>query len=212
MSFAHFDYSDWEAASGSYQRSTEDFFDGGSPYVGEIQAFAGNFAPVGWKFCDGSLLPIADYDTLFQLIGTTYGGDGTTTFAVPDLRGRVPIHFGNNTTNSYVLGQVGGNPSSSLTNFNLPSHNHILTGTTALLARGDNPGTTATPGATAYPAISGANNYYTATAGSASQVMEPLQVSMTVSTVGSGSPVSNFQPYLVVNYIISLFGVYPSQT
>src|SRR5271169_6480000 len=94
-------------------------------YVGEIRMFGGNFAPAGWFFCDGSLLPISEYETLFNLIGTTYGGDGQTTFALPDLRGRVPIHQGSGGGGSYVLAQNGGAEQVALTTQQIPFHSHV---------------------------------------------------------------------------------------
>src|SRR5260221_49201 len=96
------------------------------PFVGEIRMFAGNFAPAGWAFCDGSLLPIAENDVLFQLIGTTYGGDGDVTFALPDLRGRVPIHVGN----GHVIGEAAGVETVTLTINQIPAHGHQLMAST----------------------------------------------------------------------------------
>src|SRR5436305_13661884 len=95
------------------------------PYVGEIRMFAGNFAPAGWMFCEGQLLPISEYQTLFQLIGTTYGGDGQSTFALPDLRGRIPLHFGN----GFTLAETGGVETVTLTVSQIPAHNHPFLGT-----------------------------------------------------------------------------------
>src|SRR6516165_9248553 len=92
------------------------------PYVGEIRMFAGNFAPAGWMFCEGQLLPISEYETLFNLIGTTYGGDGQSTFALPDLRGRLPLHQGS----GYVIGQSGGAETVTLTTQQMPVHSHSL--------------------------------------------------------------------------------------
>ena len=105
------------------------------PYVGEIRMFAGNFAPAGWMFCEGQLLPISEYETLFNLIGTTYGGDGQSTFALPDLRGRIPLHFGN----GFTLAETGGAEEITLTVSQIPSHTHPVLATT-------NPGTFADPG------------------------------------------------------------------
>src|ERR1051326_1475358 len=102
-----------------------------TPYIGEIRLFAGNFAPVGWLFCDGSTLPISQYDVLFNLIGTTYGGDGQNTFDLPDLRGRVPLHQGSNQASTYVLGEEGGVESVTLTTQQIPQHTHALQATTA---------------------------------------------------------------------------------
>src|SRR5688500_729032 len=92
------------------------------PYVGEVRMFAGNFAPAGWMFCEGQLLPISENETLFQLIGTTYGGDGESTFALPDLRGRIPIHQGNN----FILAETGGAEEITLTVNQIPAHTHPL--------------------------------------------------------------------------------------
>jgi microcystin-dependent protein len=166
------------------------------PYVGEIRLFAGNFAPAGWNFCDGSLLPIADYETLFNVIGTTFGGDGQTTFAMPDLRGRVPLHLGA----AYPLGQVGGVEQVTLTVSQVPGHQHGLLATAntanatapaaaALLAAAAN--STITPYGTDAPHTS-------LSAGS-------------VGSTGGSQPHDNFQPYLCVSFIISLFGIFPSQ-
>src|ERR1700752_4137953 len=97
------------------------------PSVGEIRMFAGNFAPAGWMFCEGQLLPISEYETLFNLIGTTYGGDGQSTFALPDLRGRVPMHFGN----GFALAETGGAEEVTLTVSQIPAHNHPFLATTS---------------------------------------------------------------------------------
>src|SRR5215475_11409070 len=107
------------------------------PYVGEIRMFAGNFAPAGWMFCEGQLLPISENETLFQLIGTTYGGDGQSTFALPDLRGRLPIHQGN----GFILAETGGAETITLTVNQIPAHNHPF------LASSDQANTNGTAGA-----------------------------------------------------------------
>ncbi len=161
------------------------------PYVGEIRMFGGNFAPTGWATCDGQLLSIADNDTLFNLIGTTYGGDGQTTFALPDLRGRLPIHQGN----GYTQGQSGGEETVALTAGQLPSHTHALNGSTDAAAVRSLSGNVP---ATATRQVYGTG---TATALSASAL----------TAAGGSQPHDNNQPYLCVNFIISLFGVYPSQ-
>jgi microcystin-dependent protein len=164
------------------------------PYVGEIRMFAGNFAPAGWMFCEGQLLPISEYETLFQLIGTTYGGDGQNTFALPDLRGRLPIHFGN----GIVLAETGGVEEVTLTNSQMPAHGH------AFLASADATSTTNASGSvlgapvTATPFIAGNPN----------QSLSP----QALSTVGGNQPHTNFQPYLCIDFIISLFGIFPSPT
>ncbi len=163
-------------------------------YIGEIRMFAGNFAPAGWMFCEGQLLPISENDTLFNLIGTTYGGDGQSTFALPDLRGRIPVHQGSGLT----LAATGGAETISLTTNELPSHSH------SFLASND-PGNTTAP-QNAIPAAS--NTATTLPYGTA----EPLMTldPAAVSSVGGSQPHSNLQPYLCINFIISLFGIYPS--
>lgn len=164
------------------------------PYVGEIRMFAGNFAPAGWQFCDGQLLAIAEYETLFQLIGTTYGGDGQTTFALPDLRGRVPIHQGN----GFILAETGGAEEITLTQSQIPSHTH------ALLASTDPAQLTAGPNGSVV-ANSGAVGLYS---GGAAAVA-PLHAA-TLSTAGGSQPHDNMAPYLCVHFIISMFGIFPS--
>lgn len=163
------------------------------PYVGEIRIFAGNFAPAGWMFCEGQLLPISENETLFQLLGTTYGGDGESTFALPDLRGRLPIHQGN----GFILAETGGAEEITLTVNQIPSHTHALLGTGNLASTNspaDNVPARST-GATVFP-------YGT----DAPQTNLSPQ---TVSPVGGSQPHTNFQPYLCVNFIISLFGIFP---
>jgi microcystin-dependent protein len=158
--------------------------------------FAGNFAPAGWMFCEGQLLPIVEYETLFNLIGTTYGGDGQSTFALPDLRGRLPIHQGN----GFTLAENGGVEDVTLTVSQIPVHTH------ALVATGD-VGTQATPEANVLAQLpAGTTKLYHTPAGTVA--MSPNAV----SSSGGSQPHSNFQPYLCVDFIISLFGIFPSQT
>jgi microcystin-dependent protein len=154
--------------------------------------FAGDFAPTGWMFCEGQLLLISDYDTLFNLIGTTYGGDGQTTFALPDLRGRLPIHQGN----GFVLGENGGVEEVTLTVAQIPAHTHAA----AVQSGG---GSTSSP-AGALWASSDVNQY------SSNNSNATMNAGTTTATGGS-QPHNNLMPYLCVNAIISLFGVYPSQ-
>lgn len=164
------------------------------PYVGEIRIFAGNFAPAGWMFCEGQLLPISENETLFQLIGTTYGGDGESTFALPDLRGRLPIHQGN----GFVLAETGGAEEITLTVQQIPIHNH------ALLASGDLGNQVNTTGALT------SNSQ-----GAIPYIEDTPSVSMNaqaISSVGGSQPHTNFQPYLCLDFIISLFGIFPSPT
>lgn len=164
------------------------------PYVGEIRMFAGNFAPAGWMFCEGQLLPISENETLFQLIGTTYGGDGQSTFALPDLRGRIPIHQGN----GFVLAETGGAEEITLTVNQIPAHSHPLLATT-------NPGASANP----QPNL-------TANSPNVQVYIEDVTgVNMSaqaISSVGGSQPHTNFQPYLCIDFIISLFGIFPSPT
>lgn len=163
------------------------------PYVGEIRMFAGNFQPAGWMFCEGQLLPISEYETLFQLIGTTYGGDGQSTFALPDLRGRIPIHQGN----GFILAETGGAEEITLTVSQIPAHNHPM------LATNDVP-TSSSPGAN----LTGQAATKLYRGGSPSVYLSPGAVSPT----GGSQPHTNFQPYLCVDFIISLFGIFPSPT
>jgi len=164
------------------------------PYVGEIRIFAGNFAPAGWMFCEGQLLPISENETLFNLIGTTYGGDGQSTFALPDLRGRLPIHFGN----GFVLAETGGVEEVTLTVPQIPAHTHPLL---AANVTGDQ--------------ITPQNNVPAASYNVVPYINDVQSGSFnpnSVQPVGGSQPHSNFQPYLCVDFIISLFGIFPSQT
>ena len=164
------------------------------PYIGEIRMFAGNFPPAGWMFCEGQLLPISENETLFQLIGTTYGGDGQSTFALPDLRGRVPIHQGN----GFILAETGGVEEVTLTSQQIPSHSHALLASTAV---GSAPG----PAGNVLAASGSANVYRP---GPASAAM----ASQSVAPTGGSQPHSNMQPYLCLSHIISLYGIFPSPT
>lgn len=165
------------------------------PYVGEIRMFAGNFAPAGWMFCEGQLLPISENETLFQLIGTTYGGDGESTFALPDLRGRIPIHQGN----GFILAETGGAEEITLTVSQIPTHTHPL-----LASAGVADQTNATN------VVLGESR-----PGTSSFYEDDPNVNMAVTAigpVGGSQPHTNFQPYLCVDFIISLFGLFPSPT
>jgi microcystin-dependent protein len=164
------------------------------PYVGEIRIFAGNFAPTGWMFCEGQLLPISENETLFQLIGTTYGGDGQSTFALPDLRGRIPLHQGN----GFILAETGGAEEITLTVQQIPAHSHPMVASTnnATAASAGGNVLAQTPSYTPYIAL---------------PPNSPLNA-QSVSPVGGSQPHTNFQPYVCINYIISLFGIFPSPT
>ena len=168
-----------------------------TPFVGEIRMFAGNFPPNGWLFCDGALLAIAQNEVLFDLIGTTYGGDGVNTYALPDLRGRVPVHQGNNTQSNYVIGQAGGQETVTVTPGQLPQHTHALNATTmpAVSTKG--------------PVDALGSSTIMKMYGSAAPnlPMEPTAVAPT----GGGQSHENMAPFTAINYIISLFGIFPSQ-
>jgi len=173
------------------------------PFIGEIRIFAGNFAPNGWALCQGQLLPIAQNTALFSILGTTYGGDGRTNFALPDLRGRVVLSFGNGQGLSpYVLGQVGGAETQTLTQQQMPAHSHSV-GATETVTTEDPKG--AVPAKTTGPSIGSAPKIYGAS--SDGTTMNPAMIGQT----GGGQPVSILQPYLAINYIIALQGVYPSR-
>jgi len=169
------------------------------PYVGEIRLFAGSYAPVGWAFCDGSLLAIQTYAALFSVIGTTYGGNGTTNFALPDLRGRAPIHQGEGPgLTARVLAQSGGTDSVTLTLSEIPNHTHPLN-SEVNNPTGNNPqgqiwSSTGRRGPLAY----------------SQKVDSPLSP-MAIASAGGSQPHNNRQPYLGVNYIMALEGVYPSR-
>ena len=164
------------------------------PYVGEIRMFAGNFAPNGWLFCEGQLLAIAENETLFQLIGTSYGGNGQTTFALPDLRGRLPVHQGN----GVVVAQLGGAEQVTLTALEIPAHSHAAQGSAQ-------DATQAAASARALARTKAINLYHVATPNAA---LAPAAV----ASAGGSQAHGNVQPYVCVHFIISLFGIYPSET
>jgi microcystin-dependent protein len=164
------------------------------PYVGEIRMFAGNFAPAGWMLCDGSIVPISENEVLFQLIGTTYGGDGQSTFALPDLRGRLPLHQGG----GFALAETGGAEAITLTVTQIPAHTHTALAT-------NDAGTQSNPSGLVPGRVTG-NDIYGADSPFVN--MAPT----TISPVGGSQPHTNFQPYLCINFIISLFGIFPTPT
>lgn len=170
------------------------------PFVGEIRMFAGNFPPAGWAFCDGSLLAISEFETLFQLIGTTYGGDGQSTFAVPDLRGRVPVHQGTGAGLSpRIIGQQFGVEEVTLTLNQLPSHSHGLRVKDGAATSDDPTGNVVA----AHPS----DDTYAAAAPDA-----PMAAAGVGPSSGGPQPHENMQPSLAVQFIISLFGIFPSPT
>jgi microcystin-dependent protein len=160
--------------------------------------FGGNFAPAGWMFCSGQLLPISENETLFQLIGTTYGGDGQSTFALPDLRGRVPVHQGANVGTTYALAEQGGVEQVTLTVNQIPTHTHPLVAVNATGSQTSPAGALPAQSFNVTPYINDAptGNFNAAAVG----------------PVGGSQPHDNHMPYLCIEFIISLFGLFPSQT
>jgi microcystin-dependent protein len=169
------------------------------PYIGEIRMFAGNFAPAGWMFCDGQPIPISQNDALFILIGTTYGGDGEQTFNLPNLQSRVPIHMGNGPGGiTYQLGEMAGTEQETLSANQIPIHTHALLGSTAGATAGNPTGQVL--------AQSGQVQY---------MIESDPNLSMNANSItpqGGSQPHENCQPFLCINYIISLFGLFPRQT
>jgi len=167
-----------------------------SPYVGEIRMFAGDFAPAGWMFCEGQILLNEDYPALSNLIGTTYGGDGTTTFALPDLRGRVPMHFGTLAGTPFAFAQAAGVEAVTLTVNQIPTHVHAFDATTNAADSNS------------------ANNNLLAQSPVILEYLASAPTSLmsaqSIGSTGGSQPHTNFQPYLCVNFIISLFGIYPT--
>jgi len=170
-----------------------------NPYIGEIRMFGGNFAPAGWAFTQGQLLPISQNDSLFTLIGTTYGGDGQETFGLPDVQGRFPIHAGQGPgiSQTYQLGEKAGVETVTLTVQQTPIHNHAFLGSTAIA---QNPQPTSS-----VPAQSSVVKLYTG-----DDPDSPLNAQM-FSPIGGSQPHENMQPYLAISFILSLFGVFPHQ-
>jgi microcystin-dependent protein len=163
------------------------------PYVGEIRMFAGSFAPAGWMFCEGQLLPISENETLFNIIGTQYGGDGQSTFGLPDLRGRLPLHQGN----GFVIGEAGGVEDVTLGITQIPVHAHAFLAATGA-------GTANSPQNNVVAASPTIDLFRETNANT------PLAANA-LTPVGGSQPHTNLQPFLCVSYIISLFGLYPSQ-
>jgi microcystin-dependent protein len=169
------------------------------PYVGEIRMFAGNFAPNGWMFCEGQTLPISENDVLFQLIGTTYGGDGEETFNLPNLASRVPIHMGTGPDGvTYQIGEAAGVEQVTLSTQQIPNHTHPLTASTAN-------GTITTPGGNVLAQSPGGVKPYL------EQDADTNLNAGTIGGAGGSQPHENCQPFLCINFIISLFGIFPSQ-
>lgn len=173
-----------------------------NPYIGEIRMFAGNYAPEGWLFCDGAQLAIAENDALFNLIGTTYGGDGQSTFNLPDLRGRVPVHQGGASSGTnYPLGMLAGAEQVTVSTPQLPVHTHVVNVSSA--------GTSQSPAGAIL--ASAANTQNTIMRVYSNNAPDTNLVSSTITSTGGGQPHANIQPSIGINFIISLFGIYPSQ-
>jgi microcystin-dependent protein len=169
----------------------------GQPYIGEIRMFGGNFAPAGWAFCDGRLIAISENDALFTLIGTTYGGDGQETFALPNLQGRIPVDQGQGSgLSNYDIGQNGGTEQVTLNTNNLPQHTH------SLIASGDTGNTNSPDNAVLAGTLTQFYFPFAATAAMSAQSINPT---------GSNNPHDNMMPYLCISFIISLFGIFPHQ-
>lgn len=169
-----------------------------TPFLGQIEMFAGDFAPAGWMFCEGQILPISEYEALFSLLGTTYGGDGTQTFALPDLRGRVIVSAGQGPgLSNYVIGQTGGEENVTLTASQLPAHSHALLADS--LSGGSDTPTNALPA----DSPDGVPSYGT----------QPVHTmsSGVLSNTGGIQPHNNVKPYLAIRYIIAVNGIFPSQ-
>jgi microcystin-dependent protein len=175
-----------------------------TPYIGEIRIFGFSRIPTGWQACNGALLSIAEYETLFALIGTTYGGDGQSTFAVPDLRGRVPIHWGTGQgLSNYTIGGYAGSESVTLLLQQMPAHNHIM-------LAGNVTATDLPPGPTLLPAAltGGDTMYITDLTGATPILLAPTELGVS----GNNLPHDNLMPTLTLSICISLFGIFPSQS
>lgn len=168
------------------------------PYLGEIRLFGGNFAPYGWARCDGQLLPISENDALYTLIGTTYGGDGESTFAVPDLRGRWPVGIGTSAGRTMPLGEQGGSETVTLAPAQMPQHTHAALGSAAAATTGD-------PAGAVWAASTGPA--FAVPSGALTTTMAPGALTM----AGGSQPHENRPPFGVVLYAISLVGVFPTQ-
>jgi microcystin-dependent protein len=178
------------------------------PFIGSIVLFAGNFAPRGWAFCQGQILSIAQNTALFSILGTTYGGNGQTTFALPDLRGRAPVSAGQGPgLSDYGLGQTGGFENTTLLSTQMPAHNHSVQITAQVQVSTQSANSDEPNGA--FLTTTG-NNFYAA-AGTAGNNLGGVSASGTTGISGANQPISIMQPYLALNYIIALQGIFPSR-
>ena len=175
--------------------------------IGEIRMFAGTFAPRTWAYCNNQLISIATNTALFSILGTTYGGNGQTTFALPDFRGRVAVGTGQGPgLSNIVLGQMAGTPTVTLLTTNMPAHNHPITGAVSMVANGGTDGLTDDPTGRR---LGGANVYTSFTNEPAA--MAPLQSNLSIGASGGSQPFSIMPPYLGMNYVICMFGIFPSR-
>jgi microcystin-dependent protein len=173
-----------------------------NPYIGEIRMFGGNFAPAGWAFCEGQLMPIAENDALFSLLGTTYGGDAQTTFGLPDLRGRLPMHQRTDSSGPpWILGQAAGAEQITLTVNEMPAHSHFAMGSADRASSND-----ATGAVLATLSAAGTQSAYGTR--SPTGALDPTSL----TSAGGSQPHPNLMPYACVSFIIALFGIYPSQS
>ena len=171
-----------------------------SPFLGEIRMFGGNFAPRGWAFCNGQIMPISQNTALFSLLGTTYGGNGTSTFALPNLQSRVPVHWGTGAgLSSYVIGQQAGQENVTLLQSQMPAHTHLLNAVTS-------GGNQASPTGN-LPAVESTGTSLNYSSDPANTTMNPAAV----ANAGQSLPVPVVQPYLAVSFIIALVGIFPSR-
>jgi microcystin-dependent protein len=176
------------------------------PYLGEIRIFAGNFAPQGWQFCNGQLLPINQYAALFSLLGTTYGGNGVSTFALPNLQGRCVLGMGVSTTGvSYQEGQSAGTENVTILTSNMPVHAH------AYAQAVNNADADQTDPSGAIPAVSNASGRGTETSTYTKNPATGTMLAQQTAAAGGSVPMSTMQPYLVINYIIAMSGIFPSR-
>jgi len=175
--------------------------------IGEIRMFAGTFAPRTWAFCNNQLISIATNTALFSILGTTYGGNGQTTFALPDFRGRVAVGTGTGPGLSNIqLGQMAGTPTVTLLTTNMPAHNHAVTGTVTMQANNDNAGLSSVPENNRLAATNAFTSNADALVG-----MAPCVTNLTTAVNGGSQPFSIMPPYLGMNYIICMFGIFPSR-
>jgi len=176
-------------------------------FIGEIRMFGGNFAIQGWSFCNGQTVPISQNEALYNLIGTTYGGNGVSTFGLPNLQGRLPVHIGQGAGLSpYVIGQVGGTENVTLTPGTMPVHNHALFATSTG-ANSQNIGAASLPANTSGTANV---NFYVASTGATPPVFGAMN-NATVGFTGGNQPHTNLMPSLCVTFIIAMVGIYPTQ-